>query len=211
MEPTYTMLGADGKQYGPVTIEKFRTWIGEGRVGGDTQVWRSDQPAWASAATLPELGLATAAPAPLPSSPPAPFAPAANDPALAQRMKSGAGWFYWIAGFSVVNTICVLTNQTWGFALGLAATAYLDREASATGTGAALVPIILNVLVVTMVVLFGFFAGKGHTWAFIVGMVVLAIDTALTGLFQMWMSLALHLFALFCIFAGYRACRTLRG
>jgi hypothetical protein len=135
----------------------------------------------------------------------------ANDPALTQRMKSGAGWFYWIAGFSVVNTICVLTGQNWGFALGLAATAYLDGMAAGMGSGASLVPIILNVLVVTMVVLFGFFAGKGHAWAFILGMVVLVLDTALTGLFEMWMSLALHLFALFCIFAGYRACRAQRA
>ena len=54
MEPTYTMLGSDGNQYGPATLEQFREWIREGRAGADTQVWRSDQPAWAKAAALPE-------------------------------------------------------------------------------------------------------------------------------------------------------------
>ena len=58
MEPTYTILGTDGNQYGPVTIDQFRAWAREGRVGGETQVWRSDQPAWTAAAALPELGLA---------------------------------------------------------------------------------------------------------------------------------------------------------
>ncbi len=207
MEPTYTILGSDGNQYGPVTIEQFRAWAQEGRVGGDTQVWRSDQPAWTAAAALPELGLVA-----IPASQPVRSETAtAIDPDLERRMKSGAGWFYWIAGFSVVNSILVLTGQEWGFALGLGVTAILDRMAAAFQGAGAIVAVVLNFLAAGIVALFGFFASKGHGWAFVVGMILLALDTALTGLLEMWLSLALHLFALFCIFAGYRASRALRA
>jgi hypothetical protein len=58
--------------------------------------------------------------------------------------------------------------------------------------------------------MFGFFASKGHGWAFIIGMILLGLDTALTGLLQMWLSLGLHVFALFCIFSGFKASRALR-
>lgn len=206
MEPTYTILGTDGNQYGPVTAEQFRAWAREGRVGGDTQVWRSDQPAWMAAAALPELGLAST-----PATAPTPISIAAPDPELEKRMKSGAGWFYWIAGFSIVNSILIHTGQEWGFALGLGISAILDGMAAAFGGAAKAVAIALNILAAGIVILFGYFAGKGHGWAFIIGMILLGLDTALTGLLQMWLSLALHLFALFCIFAGFKASRALRG
>jgi hypothetical protein len=40
--------------------------------------------------------------------------------------------------------------------------------------------------------------------------VLLALDAVLTGLFQMWISLAIHAFALFAIFGGFQACRATR-
>jgi hypothetical protein len=218
MEPTYTILGTDGNQYGPVTADQFKAWAREGRVGGETQVWRSDQPSWMAAAALPELGLPAGATAALPMTAPAmglPINPdevAALDPDLEKRMKSGAGWFYWIAGFSIINSILILTGQEWGFALGLGVTSIIDAIAAGVETGAArIVAIVMDLLAAGLVVLFGFFASKGHGWAFIIGMVLLALDTALTGLLQMWMSLALHVFALFCIFSGYKASRQLRA
>lgn len=206
MEPTYTVLGGDGQQYGPVTAEQLRGWVRDGRIGADTQVWRSDQPAWMAAAALPELGLAAVAAMPSPIH----MAVSAQDPELEKRMKSGASWFYWIAGFSIVNSILVLSGSRLNWALGLGATTVLDGMAAALGGGAKAVAIALNILAAGIVVLFGYFANKGHAWAFIIGMVLLALDTALTGLLQMWLSLALHAFALFCIFAGYKASRALR-
>ena len=205
MEPTYTILGTDGKQYGPVAAEQFRAWMHEGRVGGDTQVWRSDQPAWMAAAALPELGVTTPVTAPAHA-----MAATHPDPELEKRMKSGAGWFYWIAGFSIVNSVLIHTGQEWGFALGLGISAILDGMATSFGGAAKAVAIALNILAGGVVIMFGYFAGKGQGWAFIVGMILLGLDTAVTGLLQMWLSLALHLFALFCIFAGFKASRALR-
>src|ERR1043165_7289638 len=56
MEPTYTLLRGDDKQYGPITAEQFLAWAREGRGNGETQVRPSDSPAWVPASTVPALG-----------------------------------------------------------------------------------------------------------------------------------------------------------
>ena len=35
----YKIIGADQKEYGPVSAEQLRLWIAEGRVNGQTSVW----------------------------------------------------------------------------------------------------------------------------------------------------------------------------
>ncbi len=32
----YKIIGADGKEYGPVTAEQLKQWIADGRVNGNT-------------------------------------------------------------------------------------------------------------------------------------------------------------------------------
>ena len=54
---TYKIIGADGKEYGPVALSELQKWVGEGRITGATQVSRSDQQSWSTAASLPELGV----------------------------------------------------------------------------------------------------------------------------------------------------------
>ena len=210
MEPTYTLLGGDGQQYGPISLEQFRDWVREGRAGADTQVWRSDQPAWVTAADLPELGVPKVAVAHVPPTPMTVPLPA-HDPALEQQLKSGAGWFYWIAALSLVNSIMALTGSKWGFALGLGVTQIIDAAASSFAGAGQAIAFTLDLLAAGLLVLFGVFGNKRHVWAFVVGMVLVGLDTVLTGLLLMWMSLAFHVFALFCIFKGYQACRALQG
>jgi len=205
MEPTYTVLGSDGNQYGPVSAEQFRAWLGEGRVTGDTQVWRSDMPAWVPAGTLPEVASPVVG-APAPKSGGAPV----QDAALEHQLKSGASWFYWIAALSLVNSVVALTGSAWGFALGLGVTQIIDAVVGHSGGAGKAVAFTLDLVAAGLLVLFGVFGNKKQGWAFIVGMVVVALDTIVTGLLQMWMSLAFHVFALFCIFKGFQACRALR-
>src|SRR4051812_7503501 len=106
MEPTYTILGGDGNQYGPIKEEQFREWVKEGRAGAQTQVWRSDTTAWCAASALPELGVATpiavAAPMPIHSASIHATAPIEH-PELERQIKNGASWFYWIAALSLIN------------------------------------------------------------------------------------------------------------
>src|SRR5438552_15642153 len=111
MDLTYKIIGTDGKEYGPVALSELQKWVGEGRITGATQVLRSDQQGWSTAASFPELGVRD-------STGPAPVAAArASDPALEKQLKGGGSWFYWIAGLSLVNTVIALSGSGTRFIL----------------------------------------------------------------------------------------------
>lgn len=50
----YRIVGADQREYGPVTAEQVRQWIQEGRANGATIV-RFEQNAWKPLSTFPEF------------------------------------------------------------------------------------------------------------------------------------------------------------
>ena len=52
---TYKIIGADGAEYGPVTLEELKSWVLEGRVARATQVWRGDLSRWSPASGYAEL------------------------------------------------------------------------------------------------------------------------------------------------------------
>jgi uncharacterized RDD family membrane protein YckC len=56
MQTEYKIIGGDGSEYGPATLDELRSWIRDGRVAGMTKVWRSDVAAWSPAAQYAELG-----------------------------------------------------------------------------------------------------------------------------------------------------------
>jgi uncharacterized RDD family membrane protein YckC len=56
MQADYKIIGGDGVEYGPATLEELRGWIRDGRVAGMTQVWRSDLAGWSPAERYAELG-----------------------------------------------------------------------------------------------------------------------------------------------------------
>jgi len=59
----YKIIGADQKEYGPISADQIRQWIAEGRVNGQTQVCAEGSQEWKSLETFPEFGF-TANPAP---------------------------------------------------------------------------------------------------------------------------------------------------
>jgi hypothetical protein len=61
----FTILGSDGKEYGPIPAGQLRQWIGEGRAGGSTQAKRAEDPNWAPLHSLPEFADVFQAPPPL--------------------------------------------------------------------------------------------------------------------------------------------------
>jgi hypothetical protein len=60
----YKVLGADGKEYGPVSAPDLRRWIAEGRVNAQSQLMVEGGTEWRPLSSFPEL--AVAAPAPFP-------------------------------------------------------------------------------------------------------------------------------------------------
>jgi uncharacterized membrane protein len=53
----FTILGADGKEYGPVTAGKIAEWIAGGRANLQTKARRADETEWKTLGDYPEFGL----------------------------------------------------------------------------------------------------------------------------------------------------------
>lgn len=51
----FTIIGADGKEYGPVATAKVREWISAGRANTATQCRREGETAWSTVGSLPEF------------------------------------------------------------------------------------------------------------------------------------------------------------
>jgi hypothetical protein len=54
----YKIIGADGKEYGPVTTEQLRRWIAEGRANAQTRTLWENGTGWQPLANLPEFATA---------------------------------------------------------------------------------------------------------------------------------------------------------
>jgi len=82
--------------------------------------------------------------------------PGAMQQAIAQKQTQvGGDWFFWIAGFSVINSVLALANTSIHFVIGLGTTEVFDSGALGLGKGAV---IALDVLAAAFYVLYGFFA-----------------------------------------------------
>jgi hypothetical protein len=219
MEITYTIIGADGQQYGPISLEQLKLWASEGRIGPTTRVMRSDTQSWLPAAQYTELGLAQSIPTSAPGLPPpsgaSPAFPSMSSVAgvnLQRKMLQGARWFYWIAGLSAINTIVSLSKGGFYFVAGLGITQVFDGLAASMHSGGATIGLLLNALVTGMFVLLGVFACKGQSWSFIIGMILYAADGLLivvvfllAGAEIPYISLLFHGFVLYGLIAGFRA------
>jgi hypothetical protein len=131
-----------------------------------------------------------------------------------RHMQSGARWFYWIAGLSMVNSIAASLNSQWSFLAGLGVTQFISGLglglSEDLGGAANVIALILNALVAAFFVFLGVFAGKGHMWAFIIGLVVYVLDGLVFLALQLWLPLAFHVFVFYCLYKGLSANRKLR-
>ncbi len=66
----YNIIGSDGKQYGPVSIEQLRQWVSEGRINGQTQVQPVGAIGWQLLSTMTEFAAISGTPTAPPVSPP---------------------------------------------------------------------------------------------------------------------------------------------
>jgi uncharacterized protein DUF4339 len=51
----YTIIGGDGKEYGPVSIEQVRGWVAAGRANLSTKVKEAGSDAWKTISDCPEI------------------------------------------------------------------------------------------------------------------------------------------------------------
>ena len=134
--------------------------------------------------------------------------PDAERRALEAQRRRGANWFYWIAGLSFVNAVLTLTGQGWRFLLGLGITELVHELAQRSG-GTGLKAAIVGIAMIVVFGVLGERAVAGYRWAFVLGMVLYALDGCLFLLVRDWPALGFHVFALVMIGRGYVAARRL--
>lgn len=110
MAVEYKIIGGDGREYGPATLEEIRQWCEEGRVAHGTPVWRGDEQRWQPALAWDELKwdlppLQQPAELPTDSTQPAPPIPGAS-PVWIGTVSAG----FWIRFAAYVLDWVILTS-----------------------------------------------------------------------------------------------------
>ncbi|HYD79034.1 MAG TPA: hypothetical protein VEC06_04435 [Paucimonas sp.] len=137
--------------------------------------------------------------------------------ALRQRAESGANWFYWIAGLSLVNAVAGAMGSNWAFAIGLGISELAAGAASELRADAGSSFLFIAALYGIAFAAAGFFAACG--WfarrpsivAFVAGMAVFALDSAIFLIAMDWIGVAFHLLALAFLWNGFSAARRLKS
>lgn len=136
---------------------------------------------------------------------------------LESQLRVGAGWFFWIAALSVINSVVLLVGGGWSFIIGLGATQVVDVVSLAIVaqaepeivTAVKVMAFVVDLSIAGVFVVFGMVARKRYTGIFMVGMVLYALDGLIFLLVQDYLSIGFHLFVLFGLLGGLRASREL--
>ncbi len=127
--------------------------------------------------------------------------------AITARARSGANWFFWIAGLSIINSVLLRTGAKMQFIVGLGTTqladgigqAMKDQGAAAAG---AVFSAVVSAFMVALFVIFGAYARKRAKWAFYVGMGIYAVDALLFLWVKDFLGIGFHAFVLYCLYKG---------
>jgi hypothetical protein len=142
----YKILGADQKEYGPVSAEELRRWIAEGRADANTSVQVDGSADWKLLGTLPEFADCFGATSPPTGAAPAPFAPTPMAPGYAYRERTNgmaiAGLVLGILGLFC----CGPVFATLALVFSCVALSQINRDPTQRGRSLAVAGIILAIL-----------------------------------------------------------------
>lgn len=124
MASEYKIIGGDGREYGPVTLEEIRQWCEDGRVAAGTPVWRSDEQRWQPAGGWDELKWDLPTFTPAPTAPPPlrseTTAPASTTESTADTAPAGF-WIRlgaYILDWVILQAMLTLLTLPWAEPLG---------------------------------------------------------------------------------------------
>jgi hypothetical protein len=140
----YKIIGADQKEYGPISGDQLRQWISEGRVNAQTRVQIAGAADWKSMVELPEFAAILPRPAP-----PLPM------PAGGASVPSSGGtsqMALWAMITGIFGLLCCQILAPVSIVLGAVALSQLKHHPERRGAGFAIAGIVLGVLALLMVV-----------------------------------------------------------
>ena len=130
---------------------------------------------------------------------------------LSQRFASGANWFYWIAGLTLVTSLIGLMGGAWSFALSLGITQVIDGLAlyasESFGEAAKVIAIVLDIFITALFAGFGYLANKRYMWIYLTGIIVFLLDSLISVVIFDVLGILIHGFALVMMIRGYIAGR----
>lgn len=156
MAVEYKMIGGDGREYGPATLEEIRQWCEEGRVAPGTLVWRSDEQRWLPASGRDELKWDL----PSPQAPPPLVAPEAV--ATAAPVRPAGFWVRLAAHIFdalILGCLATLVTLPWAQELSQLYTAALEQGRSANPDMAIIVKYLLVNCAINLPLSFAYFVG----------------------------------------------------
>lgn len=146
----YKIIGADQKEYGPITADQLRQWISEGRVNAATRVLLEGETVWKTVGELPEfashLPVATPPPADVPRSP-----SIAMPGPVPQQTNQMALWSM-ITGIFSVLCCCFAWLGPLPIVLGVVAQSRIKADPRQSGSGFAIAGIVLGIIAVLMAI-----------------------------------------------------------
>jgi len=125
----YKIIGADGKEYGSITIEKLKQWLNENRVNRQTSIKSEGDMNWKPLDSLPELAGAFTPP-PIAPAPPTSGNSGLN--VLIPYKNPRALVAYYLGVFAVIPFIGILLGIT-AFVLGILGLRYRRRNPAVGG------------------------------------------------------------------------------
>ena len=137
---------------------------------------------------------------------------------LHARGTSGAGWFFWIAALSLINSVILLSGGDRHFVVGLGVTFIADAVAQGVAdqnpevAGVAKgIAFGFTVFVAAVVCLFGWLSRRPILPIFALGMILYLLDGLIYVKFGDWMSVGFHAFVLFGMWNGFNAYRQMKA
>lgn len=137
----YRVIGTDGREYGPVSQEQVRSWIGEGRANAATLVCAEGSMDWRALGVLPEFR---------------PFVSPASAAMTATPSYPGArrtnAWAIWgfacgLLSLTLCSCCCCLPLNVLGIVFSIIGLVQISNNPQTqTGTTLAILGLVLSVL-----------------------------------------------------------------
>jgi hypothetical protein len=146
----YKIIGADQREYGPVSADQIRQWVREGRVNATTLIQVEGSPGWRALSSYPEFGV----PPPVAPIPPAyPTTSQTNGNAIAGLVLGLLSFTCPCAGFLVAAL---------GIVFSCIALSQLASNPAQKGKGLAIAGLVLSICGLLIWLGFGFISLLPH-------------------------------------------------
>jgi len=137
----YKIIGADGKEYGPISTAQLRQWLNEGRVNSQTKVQPEGAADWQPLSALPEFTAELGKTSPVGMAPPPRVVPQSSGYAIGSVVCGALGF------------LTCLTAPV-GLVLGLMAKSRIRQSQGAlTGSSMATTGIVLSAVAMVLTLL----------------------------------------------------------